>query len=131
MPVEMATTPRATATMPPSRAAPNELRKKVLIRVIAAPWCAATLSGSQTSPESRLRLSRRSPKRGSALVAEEVLARLLLVGDERAHRGLAISRAHQRLADQDRVDPDPLELVDLRGIAVARLGDDGLARGHV
>ena len=71
-------------------------------------------------PVTYLRAGRRERTRSGAflrsylaLVEEEVLARLLLVGDELADGILGIGGAHQRLADQDGIDADPLELLDL------------------
>src|SRR6187551_2484534 len=50
---------------------------------------------------------------------------------ELADGGRDVLSAHQRLADQHRVDPDALEIVELLTRAEARLGDHGLARRHV
>src|SRR5215208_6546065 len=44
---------------------------------------------------------------------------------------LEVRRAHQRLADQDRVDADAVELVELLARGEAGLRDDGLAGRHV
>ena len=57
-----------------------------------------------------------------------MLAREHVVARQVADGLLGILGAHERLADQDGVDADPLELVDLLAARVAGLGDDRLAR---
>ena len=44
---------------------------------------------------------------------QEVLARAFVEPAELARQRFRIRRAHQGLADQDGVDPDPLELLEL------------------
>src|SRR4029077_1472054 len=45
--------------------------------------------------------------------------------------GLRIGCAHERLADEDGIDADALEVVELLARVEAGLGHDGLARGDV
>ena len=54
-----------------------------------------------------------------------------VVAAEVAHGLLGVLRAHDRLADEDGVHADPLELVDLLAARVAGLGDHGLAGRYV
>src|SRR6476659_9383560 len=50
---------------------------------------------------------------------------------QRATGRLDVRCAHERFADEDRIDADALEVVELVATVEARLRDDRLARRHV
>ena len=60
-----------------------------------------------------------------------MLAGRFLVSGQLPHPRLRVTGAHQRLPDQDRIDPDPLQLVELLAALVSAFGDDRLPGRNV
>src|SRR5207245_814551 len=88
------------------------------------PSSGASTSSDQSvvgSAQCQLKRSAEERKRGSVRFA------LGRGPHQRPAGGLDVGRAHQRLADQDRVDADALEVLELLARMEARLGYDGLA----
>src|SRR3954451_13644957 len=106
-----ATPPMASA--PPSTAAVSATGRRARGEFMAAAVCPTQLKRSQTPPQRFLKL---------------------VVGSDAgqgARRLLRVGRPHEALAHEHRVDADALEVLELLARVDARLGDDGLAGGHV
>src|SRR4051812_36104003 len=90
---------------------------------------ASSASSGRVIPQTFTR--ERSDDRGAAEGMSRLSSGQLAEAREPAHGGLDVQRAHERLADQHRVDADALELVELVARGEAGLRDHGLARRHV
>src|SRR5215211_7082339 len=115
-----ARSPSSSATMSAARGVASHVAMRSSMAAAGSGWLQSSNSGTSAAA---------SCARAGRIVTGSAVE-LRPTGEVDAG-GLDVGRAHQGLADQDGVDADALELVELVARGVARLGDDGLARGHV